>query len=114
MEIKIIKRKISQSELQAIAKLNYGEMVKGVADIARKIVALGGELHADAESVLLDDGSKQKDLWGFNIYPNKAREQRLEYTSFINIRPVDKNTSLEIKDEGLRRKVRDVVDHVIE
>ena len=89
MTIEIIKDKISKDKLEDIAKKNYGNMVKGVIDIKQKIIALGGELHADAEDILLKSGSAQANLWGFNIYPDKSIEERLEYSSFINIRPWD-------------------------
>lgn len=114
MDIKIIRQKISFQELKKIAALNYGDMVKGVADLGKKIIALGGELHADAEAVLLEAGSAQADLWGFNIYPDKPRKERIEFTSLINIRPSQGNRSIEIKDEKLREKIRNIVDTLVE
>ena len=114
MDIKIIRKKISLQELKEIAALNYGHMVKGVADLGQQIIALGGELHADAESVLLEAGSSQVDLWGFNIYPDKPRKERIEFTSLINIRPSQGNRSIEIKDEKLREKIRNIVDTLVE
>lgn len=114
MDVQIIRKKISFQELKKIAALNYGHMVKGVADLRQKIIALGGELHADSESVLLEAGSAQVDLWGFNIYPDKPREERLEFTSLINIRPSQGNRSIEIKDEKLREKIRSIVDTLVE
>jgi len=89
-------------------------MVKGVVDVKQKIIALGGELHADAEGVLLRNNSNQKDLWGFNIYLDKPKEKRLEYTSFINIRPSQGNRSLEIHDENLKNKIHKIIDSLIE
>ena len=114
MEIKILKTKISTKELKKIAEENYGEMTKGVVDLKQKVIALGGELHADAEALLLKKGSKQADLWGFNIYPAKSKSERIEYTSLINIRPKLGNRSIEIKDEVLRRQVRELVDLLVE
>lgn len=114
MEIKIINQPISLSEADDIAQKNYGEMAKGVVDLNRKIIALGGELHADAESLLLENGSKQEDLWGFNIYPQKPREDRLKYTSFINIRPSQNNTAIEIQDENLKNEIKNVIESLIE
>ena len=49
-------------------------MVKYVVDVERGVVAIGGELHADAEQVLLEQGSRQADLWGANYYPGRGRE----------------------------------------
>ncbi|HLD70061.1 MAG TPA: DUF5674 family protein [Candidatus Omnitrophota bacterium] len=114
MDIKIIRKKISFQELKELALLNYGHMIKGVVDLRQKIIALGGELHADAESVLLEAGSSQIDLWGFNIYPDKPRVERIEFTSLINIRPSQGNRSIEIKDEKLREKIRSIVDTLVE
>ena len=114
MDIKIIRKKISFQELKGLAALNYGHLVKGVADLGKKTIALGGELHADAESVLLEAGSSQMDLWGFNIYPDKPQGERIEFTSLINIRPSQGNRSIEIKDEKLREKIRSIVDTLVE
>jgi len=46
-------------------------MVKFVVDIDLIKLAVGGEMHADAELVLLEEGSSQESLWGANIYPEK-------------------------------------------
>ncbi len=114
MDIKIIRKKISKQELEQIAKENYGEMTKGVVDIGQRIIALGGELHSDAEAFLLGKGSKQVDLWGFNIYPAKSKDQRIEFTSLINVRPKQGNRSIEIKDENLRKQIREIIDTLVE
>jgi len=44
-----------------------GDMIKAVVDIERGVMAIGGEMHADEEAVLLDDGSREVDLWGINL-----------------------------------------------
>ena len=67
MGIRIIDRPISKTELAALTKEYYEDLIKGVVDIKRQVVALGGEMHADAEDVLLKNGSRQSDLWGFNF-----------------------------------------------
>lgn len=85
-----------------------GEMVKYVVDVKRRIVAAGGEMHADAESVLLDDGSGQEDLWGANYYPGRGPADFLEYTSLINISPRRGNRAMEIQDPALREAVRSI------
>ena len=114
MNIKVFKSKVSKDDLESLAKSSYGDMVKGVVDIGQRIVALGGELHADCEEILLEQGSKQVDLWGFNIYPAKNKAERLEYTSLINIRPKQGNFQIEIKDDKLRANVKAVVDNLID
>ena len=62
----------------------YEKMIKIVVDIRRRILSGGGEMHSDCETVLLDNGSEQDDLWGANWYP---AEQRIEFKLLINIRP---------------------------
>jgi hypothetical protein len=114
MQIKVYKTKVSKVDLDFLAASGYGDMVKGVVDIQQHIVALGGELHADCEEVLLEQGSKQIDLWGFNIYPQKSKAERLEYTSFINIRPKQNNFQIEVKDQVLRQKMKQVIDGLID
>ncbi len=114
MEIKIIRSKINSAELKRIVKDNYGDMVKGVCDIKRKLIALGGELHADAEAVLIEDGSISQDLWGFNIYPEKPKEECIEFTSLINIKPTLGNKSIEIKDLKIQEQIQLVVSLFVE
>jgi len=70
---------------------------------------LGGEMHADAEEILLKDGSKQADLWGFNILLDKAKDECLMYESFINIRPRDNNKDLDVKDPKVRGEMKRII-----
>ena len=114
MPIKLFRKKILKSELEILAQETFVDMVKGVADLHQKIFALGGELHADCEEVLIEEGSQQSDLWGFNIYLNKDKNERLEYTSLINIRPKDGNFGRELKIEPLRQKLKQIVDELID
>lgn len=109
MGIRIIRDSISKNELDELTEEYYEDLIKGVVDIGREVVALGGEMHADAESVLLADGSKQSDLWGFNILPCASREECLIYESFINIRPRDDNKALEVRNP----KIRDIMKRII-
>ena len=78
-------------------------MIKIAVDIRRRILAGGGEMQADYESVLLEEGSEQNDLWGANWYP---AEQRIDYEALINIRPWLSNRSIVIQNEDIRRQVQ--------
>ena len=98
--------RIEGRELRRLVDLFFEDMVKYVVDVERGAIALGGEMHADAEQLLLDDGSRQADLWGANYYPGRGREDCIEYTSLINIRPAAGNRSMEIQDPALRERVR--------
>ena len=109
MKIKIIKEKISQNELEELAREFYVDMVKGAVDIDKEIIALGGEWHMDANQVLIDDGSSQRNIWGFNIY----LDNRIEFISLINIRPLDNNRTLEIEDSAIREKMSAIIRRYI-
>ena len=113
MNIQIISRPINKAQALEIAKEFYVEMVKGVADLEKGIIALGGEYHIDANMTLIENGSCQKDLWGFNLYPNKKKDDRLEYTSLINIRPAANNRSIEIEDDKIRLALKSIVDRLV-
>lgn len=114
MEIKIIKEKIRKEELANIVKENYGDMTKAVVDIEKKIMAIGGELHADANEVLIKNGSSQKDVWGINIHPDKPGGQQIIFNSLINIRPSADNRSLGVESKEIRERIIEIVNNLIE
>lgn len=113
MTIEIIRAPTSRAYVAELARDSFGEMVKGVVDISRRVMALGGELHADEESALLDDGSSQNDLWGINIYPAETGESFIEFDSMINIRPKLNNRSRDVEDQTLRNRIREIVTELI-
>jgi hypothetical protein len=98
---------IQQAMPEQIAEMLevYSSMIKLAVDIRRNILAGGGEMHADCEKVLLDNGSEQDDIWGANWYPD---EQRVEYEAIINIRPHLANRGMVIQSEEVRRRVSEV------
>ncbi len=110
MNIRIIEKPITRAEAKEIAKEFYGDMIKGVVDIERELIALGGEWHMDANTKLIESGSKQNNVWGFNFYP---ADNRIEYTSLINIRPAQNNRKIEIQDESLRKTIESIVRTLI-
>jgi hypothetical protein len=105
-EIVIVNSKIEPAEFARLVGRFFEGMVKYVVDIERRVAAVGGELHADAEQLLLADGSRQSDLWGANYYPGLGKESCIEYTSLINIRPAQGNRSMDIADPVIRGRVR--------
>ncbi len=105
----IADREISRTELQAMASEYFGDMVKGVVDVDRGLLALSAELHADLETMLLEDGSRQNSLWGINLYPDMKGEDFLEFDSLINIRPMQGNRSRDVEDEKIREKIKELV-----
>ncbi len=113
MEIKIIKDSISKKELVNIAKNQFGDLVKAVVDVKKEIIAIGGELHADEETILLEQGSQQEDLWGINLYLNKSNNELVEFDSMINVRPAQENRSRGVENLDIQKKIRDIVNRLI-
>jgi len=111
--IVITDRRLDRDELTRLVAAFFGDMVKIVVDIRRGVVAVGGELHADAESLLLEQGSAQDDLWGANYYPGRGPENCVEYTALVNIRPSRDNPGMEIGSPEIRAAVRDVVVRLV-
>ncbi len=62
---------------------------------------------------MLEDGSRQDDLWGANYYPGEGREGCIEYTALINIRPAQGNRSMEVADESTRRAIREITFELV-
>lgn len=99
----IVDKEISLEQLPALEDkmfFNEDEMVKAVADVDKGILALNAELHSDLEQMLLDNGSDQKSLYGFNVY----FDGEIEYDSMIN---PPRN-----REAGFPRVGRDVADPV--
>ncbi len=95
----ILSEKKSISEITEIDGKEYfpGDgMIKAVADIDKKILAVNAALHSDLEELLLNNGSKQTSLYGFNLYEGGE----IEFDSLIN---PPRN-----RDDGFPRGGRDV------
>lgn len=103
--MKIIDSPISLSEFKVMAEGRFGNLVKAVVDVERKIMAVDGELHADEEALLLENGSLQENLWGINIYPDLKGSERIEFDSVINIRPSQGNRSRGVDDPVVRERI---------
>ncbi len=107
--MKIVTETITIDEIKEMAANMFGDMVKAVVDVERGIIAVDAELHSDLEALLLDDGSKQKSLWGINIYPEQGQDEFVEFDSMINLRPSQGNKSRGVEDKALRSKIVGVV-----
>jgi len=113
MDLKIIREPVLHEELVAAARATHGDMAKVVVDTEKGVLALGGEWHAEGEEALLEDGSKQANLWGANVYPEKTGEEKIEYTSLINIRPKEGNRSMVIEPLDIRNKMKEVIEYLL-
>ena len=102
--------KSSPYTIDEIKKLKetFDIYIKTVIDIEKKICSAGCNRHFESEKALLDNGSKQSDLWGGGI---DLETKVVDYNSFINIRPGDENTSNEIQNQETRKKFEDLTKY---
>ncbi len=112
--MEIIREKIGVDRLRQMAEQMFGNLVKAVVDVEKRIMAVDGELHSDEEAILLQQGSKQRDLWGINIYPDETGDSFIEFDSMINIKPSSGNRTRGIDNPEVRKKISDIVEGLIE
>jgi hypothetical protein len=113
MKIKILEETIDIKELIKIGEEGFGDLIKAVVDIEKEIMAIGGELHADEEAILLSLGSKQETLWGINFYPQKKDEEFIEFDSVINLKPAQGNRSRGIENPQIQKRIKEIVERLI-
>ncbi|MEG4629533.1 DUF5674 family protein [Microcoleus sp. AR_TQ3_B6] len=107
--INLIQDRATKEQLEEMLEI-LSSYIKLPVDIERGILAGGGELHADCEAVLIENGSKQVDIWGADWYP---LTQEVGYESLINIRPRQNNRSMEIQDPMIRQQVAHIVQQLL-
>jgi len=91
----------------------FSGLVKIAVDIEKEWIVLDGELHADCETVLLEKGSQQENIWGANIYPENSGDDFIEFISFINIRPSQDNPSMEVLNPEIRDNIKQIVGRLL-
>ena len=96
MAIVIIDKIVTPQQIKK-AQEDYESYIKLTIDIDQEIIALGGEFHADAEKILLEQGSQQKNLWGGGL---NLETKLLEANAIINYR----GGSAEILEPKAREK----------
>lgn len=104
---------ISKNNLADIAKSKFGNMVKAVVDIDKRIMVIDADLHADEEAELLNQKSKQENLWGINLYPELEGDDFIEFDSMINVRPGAGNMSRGVDSEDIRTRIVNIVHSLI-
>jgi hypothetical protein len=107
--MKIVKDKITISELREMSQKMFGNLIKAVVDVEKEILAVDAELHADEEALLLENGSKQENLWGINLYLEAKGEDFVEFDSMINLRPSQNNRSRDVENPQIRAKIFEIV-----
>ncbi|MBI1856929.1 hypothetical protein HY003_02075 [Candidatus Saccharibacteria bacterium] len=105
--------KISVTELKEMAKKMDGNIVKADIDIVRKIVIVDMPMHFEGEQELLEQGSKQKDIWGINLVPAQyGSDGFILFDSMINIKVHHNNPSMDIKSAEIRSQIKAIIDEV--
>ncbi|MCK9614989.1 MAG: DUF5674 family protein [Candidatus Omnitrophica bacterium] len=107
--MEIVTNTLDLNRLREMAAGIFGNLVKAVVDVDKELLAVDGELHSDLEALLLESGSRQKSLWGINLYPEMQGKDFIEFDSVINMRPSQDNRSRGVDDEQIRKKIIEVV-----
>jgi hypothetical protein len=108
--IHIMRTKATRQQIDEMLE-ELDPIIKLAVDIRCNILAGGGQMHADCEAALIEDGSHQEDIWGANWIP---ATQTIEYEALINIRPNQKNYSMTIQDPGIKQQVENTVRQLLE
>ena len=107
--MRIVTDSITLEDLRVMAAALFGNLVKGVVDVERELLALDAELHSDFEAILFQNGSQQRDLWEVNLYPDETSDNFLEFDAMINVRPSQNNRSRGVEDETTRQRISRVI-----
>ena len=105
----LIRKKATKKELDSLAK-HFKGYIKIVVDIEKEILAAGADRHFDEEKALLEEGSKQKDLWGGGF---DLETKETDYNSIINLRPNQDNPSRDILSQETREKFDKIVQKLL-
>ena len=109
-----MKKKITRDELKTLAHEQYGDIIKAVVDIEQEIMGVGGELHVDIQSILIEkENSKGVSTWGINLYLDKTGDDFVEFDSMINLKPNLGNKTRGIENEEIKEKIINIVHQLV-
>ena len=111
--MQILQQPISKETLRTLAQNTFGDMIKCVADVEEGLLALDADLNADLERMLLENGSAQENLWGFNLWVEEEGKDFIEFDSLINIRSWQGNPSRDVEDPEIREAIKAIVNKYI-
>jgi hypothetical protein len=89
-------------------KEQFEVYIKTVIDIEKRICSAGMDRHFEGETLLLEQGSLQRNIWGGGI---DLETKEIDYNSFVNIRPQDNNTKNEIQSEEIKKKYKELTEY---
>ena len=97
----------TKEEIEKLREV-FDVYIKTVIDIENKICCAGMDRHFEGEKILLEQGSSQANIWGGGV---DLETKIIDYNSFINIRPTQKNPSNEILDPEIRKLYKDLTKY---
>jgi len=104
MSVVLIQNRLTKEQFEK-AKKDYFTYIKITIDINKKLVAVGGEYHADAEKVILENDGDQQNVWGGGV---NLETGEFETNAVINIKP-GVNPSLDILNPEVREAFLSIV-----
>lgn len=111
--IEVVDTNIALDRLREMTEL-FGDLVKAVVDVERRVMVVHAQMHSDEEALLLDLGSRQEDLWGINLYPDEfGSNEWIEFDSMINMRPRQENRSRSVEDASVRARIVQIVRELV-
>lgn len=114
METRIVKDKITIEELKELAEKQFGDIIKAVVDIEQGIMGVGGELHVDIQTLLIqEEGSEGQNTWGINLYLDKTGDEFVEFDSMINLKPALGNKTRGVENIEIQNKIREIVNNIV-
>ena len=111
--MKTIKDQITIQELEEMAKKMFGNLIKAVVDIEKEIMVVDMELHSDGQEILIENGSKNENTWGINIYPEIKNDDWIEFDSMINLKPAFGHRARGIENSEIRKKILEIVNKLV-
>jgi hypothetical protein len=105
-----LNKKLTKAELKEFEK-KYSPYTKITVDIENNHLVIGCELHADGESILLENGAESDNIWGGGI---NFETRDFDTTAVLNLRPRLKNASMELLDATRREKFFKIARYIFE
>lgn len=100
---------MTMDEVRKLAEAWYGTMIKGTVDTELEKVALGGDYHIESCEMLVRNGSKHENVWGFNIRFEENPDGVLEFHSMVNLKPAVGNKKQTIENQAIADRCEDII-----
>lgn len=110
--MKIITEPVDRQSIFTNSTVLDNQFIKAVVDINRQVIAYDAGMHVDLEQLLLEQGSRQQDIWGINLLKGVSGDEWIEFDSMINIRPGQNNRSRGVENENIRNKIIEIVNQL--